>query len=236
MYSTVSAIIRKFLSLYEGEVREMYIDNRGLVTTGVGNLLSDPAAACQYQWEPIGGGGPVEPSDVRAEFNRVASSDTKAKIPDWATMGGGNFIAAAKKLGIVTLQLTTDSYRRIFTEKLAGLESTMKGTPGFEDYETYPADAQMGVLSVIWANGAGGFVGPRKEDRRLHKTWPNFTAACKRRAWLEIADRKHYRWQNIRADRDGATDQVFRNAQTTEDQLNANPATDATKVLYPVTP
>jgi len=232
MYSTVSAIIRKFLSLYEGEVREMYLDNRGFVTTGVGNLLPSSAAANRFQWEPIGGGGAVAAPDVAAEFDRVASAETKTKIPGWATMGGGNFIAAAKKLGIVTLRLTTESYAKIFTETLAGLESTMKGTPGFEDYETYPADAQMGVLSVIWANGAGGFVGPQREDRRLHKTWPKFTDACKRRAWLEIADRGHYKWRNINCDRDAATEQVFRNAQTTEDQLKANSATDVTRVLY----
>lgn len=34
---------------FEGEVREMYLDNPGLVTTGVGNLLQTAAEANQYQ-------------------------------------------------------------------------------------------------------------------------------------------------------------------------------------------
>jgi hypothetical protein len=232
MYTNVAAIIRRFLSLYEGELREMYIDNRGLVTTGVGNLLQTPEEANRYKWE-IPGGGPASAPDVAAEYQRVSSPDTKIKIPNWAVMGGGNFINAAKQLKIVTLQLTTDSYAKIFNDKLTGLESTMKGTPGFEEYEKYPADAQLGVLSLIWANGAGAENwGPRKEDLRLHKTWPNFTNACKRRAWSEIADRKHYKWKNIMFDRDKATEQVFRNAQVTEGLLQTGG--DATKILYPI--
>src|ERR1700683_4106796 len=106
MYATVAAVIRKYLSLYEGEVREMYLDKRGLVTTGVGNYLQHPEDANRYKWE-VPGGGPASPPDVIAEYQRVASPDTKTKIPNWAAMGGGNFITAAKQLKIVTLQLTT---------------------------------------------------------------------------------------------------------------------------------
>ncbi len=234
MHTTVAAVIRRFLSLYEGEVREMYIDNRGLVTTGVGNLLQTPAEALQYQWERLGG-GQASPQEVMAEYERVRSADTKQKIPNWAVMGGGNFISTAKRLGIVTLQLTSESYNKIFNDKLTGLEATMKGTPGFEEYEKFPADAQLGVLSLIWANGAGAEnYGSKKEDIRLHKTWPNFTNACKRRAWLEIADRKHYKWKNIMADRDKATEQVFRNAQLVEDALQSVPPADITKILFPL--
>jgi len=232
MHATVAAFARKFLSLDEGEVREMYIDNRGLVTTGVGNLLQTPAEANQYEWEKTGGGR-AAPQEVAAEYERVRSADTKAKIPNWAVMGGGNFIRAARGLGIVTLQLTSESYSRIFSDKLSGLEATMKGTPGFEEFETYPADAQLGVLSLIWLNGAGAANwGPQKEDLRLHKTWPNFTNACKRRAWAEIADRKHYKSKNMGAVRDRLTEQVFRNAQLVEDQLGAIPPADVTRIVF----
>lgn len=234
MHATVAAVIRKFLSLYEGEVREMYIDNRGLVTTGVGNLLQTASEANQYKWEKISGGA-ASPQEVTSEFERVRSSETKKKIPNWAVMGGGNFIKAAKQSGIVTLRLTGESYDRIFNDKLSGLEATMKRTPGFEDYEMFPADAQLGILSLIWANGAGAENwGPNKQDLRLHKTWPNFTSACKQRAWAEIANRKHYKWKNIMADRDTATEQVFRNAQVVEDQLQTVPSTDVTKIRFPM--
>jgi hypothetical protein len=151
-------------------------------------------------------------------------------------MGGGNFIKEAKKLGIITVKLTSASYTKIFTEKLAGLEATMKDTPGYEDYETFPGDAQLGILSVIWANGAGAkHWGPRKDqDLRLHKTWPHFTGAVKQRQWLEIADKGYYRWRNIRDDRKRATDQVFRNAQLAEDDLQADPDTDVTLIRFPI--
>jgi hypothetical protein len=189
MHDTVAQIIRKWLGQFEGPVREMYIDNRGLVTTGTGNLLQSAHEANKYQWERIAGGA-VWPPEVADEFERVRSAETKRKIPGWAVMGGGNFIKSAMKLGIVTLRLTPASVDRMFKERLDGLEATMKGTPGYEDYEDFPGDAQIGIISVIWANGAGGFV--EKRDRRLHITWPGFTGACKRRAWLEIADKNTF--------------------------------------------
>src|SRR6202035_3800983 len=130
----------------------------GFVTTGVGNLLPNAAAANFMQWETIANGVVAPPLDVEAEFERVRSADTKTKIPSWQTMGGGNFIGAAKRLGIVTLRLTDGSFGNIFKRALEGLESAMKGTPGFEDFDKipggFPADAQLGILSVIWATGA----------------------------------------------------------------------------------
>jgi hypothetical protein len=232
MYDTVRAIIRKFLSMYEGELKQMYLDNRGLVTTGVGNLLQDSTAATNYQWEHISGNALASSDEVIAEYNNVKSDDTKTKIPNWKIMGGGNFVKRAIELGIVTLQLTSDSYNKIFTSTLNGLEGTMKGTPGYEAYETFPADAQMGILSVIWANGAGGIV--KEGDLRLHRTWPNFTRKVKARQWGDIADKEDFKWKNINADRKVATKTVFQNAQTAEDQLAQNSATDVTIVLYPI--
>ena len=112
----------------------------------------------------------------------------------------------------------------------------MKDASGYEDYETFPADAQLGIISVIWANGAGAnHWGPRKDqDLRLHKTWPKFTGAVQRRAWLEIAEREYYKWRNIRDDRKRATGQVFRNAQLTEDALQSDPDTDTTLIRFPI--
>src|SRR5262245_30400971 len=147
MHDTVAQIIRKWLGQFEGPVREMYIDNRGLVTTGTGNLLQSAREANTYQWERIAGGA-ASPPEVAAEFERVRSAETKRKIPGWAVMGGGNFIKSAMKLGIVTLRLTADSVDKMFQDKLNGLEATMKGTPGYEEYEDFPGDAQIGILSV----------------------------------------------------------------------------------------
>ena len=225
MHDTVARIIRNWLGQFEGPVREMYLDNRGFVTTGVGTLLQSAHDANGYRWERIAGGAASQP-EVATEFERVRSPETKRKIPGWAVMGGANFIKSATRLGIVTLRLTADSVDKMFQDKLASLETTMKGTPGYEEYEDFPGDAQIGIISVIWANGAGAQnVGPQKQDLRLHRTWPGFTGACERRAWLEIADRKHYKWTNIRDDRNKATERVFRNADIVENDENAPQST-----------
>jgi hypothetical protein len=212
----------------------MYLDNRGFVTTGVGNLLSSGAAANTFngrplQWEQIANGALASPSEVAAEFERVRSDATKEKIPRWQVMGGGAFIQEAKRLGIVTLQLTDAAFGMIFNLAMQGLEGDMKGTPGFEDYEKlpggFPADAQMGIISVIWANGAG----PLKAGGYLR----DFTDLCKARQWGVIATQEKYKWSNIRTDRNRVTKKVFENAQTVEDQLRTMPSKDVTIVSPP---
>jgi len=212
----------------------MYIDNRGFVTTGVGNLLPNAVAANVFngralQWEKIANGALALPSEVAAEFERVRSDDTKKRIPQWQVMGGGAFIKEARKLGIVTLQLTDASFGMIFNKALEGLEGAMKGTPGFEDFDKipggFPADAQLGIISVIWANGAGPLnVGGRLEG---------FSKSCQARQWGEIATKEKYKWSNIRDDRNRVTRKVFENAQTVEDQLQTMPGRDVTIVSPP---
>ena len=181
------------------------------------------------QWERIANGAQVQPSDVAAEFARVSSDDTKAKIPNWQIIGGGNFIARAKQLGIVTLRLSDAAFDLLFSSALAGLEGTMKSTPGFEEYDKmpggFPADAQLGIISVIWANGP--------DPLRPGQWLSDFSQLCKARKWGEIATKEKYKWSNIRDDRDAATKKVFRNAQAVEDQRKANPGMDVTIVSAP---
>jgi hypothetical protein len=231
-------VIRKFLgsadACNEGEVRSMYLDNRGFVTTGVGNLLPDGASASRFNgqpltWERIADGIQVAPTTVAAEFDRVNAPETKTRIPDWAIIGGGNFINRAKDLGIVTLRLTNASFGLLFKAALDGFEATIKGIAGFEDYEKmpggFPADAQIGIISVVWANGP--------EPLRPGNRMSDFTKACKERRWGDIAALGLYSWSNIRADRDACTQKVFQNAQNVESQRQNNANMDVTIISAP---
>jgi hypothetical protein len=237
MYVQTRMLIRKFLSspraCNEGELRSMYPDNLGNVTTGVGNLLASVADAnssngIPLRWENIATKATATPAEVGAEFARVTSAETKARIPNWAAMGGGNFITAARNLGIVTLQLTQPSLTALFESKLASFERAIKGTPGHEDFDKipagFPADAELGIIGVIWGWGPGRFGGAQLRE---------FNQMCGARQWGDISARKTYRWSNIRADRDQTLVKVFANAQKVEDQLRMSPTADVTIVSPP---
>ena len=117
----------------------------------------------------------------------------------------------------------------LFKLALDGLEGSMKTTPGFEEYDKmpggFPADAQLGVMSVIWATGA--------DPLRPGQWKADFSQACKARQWGSIAANGLYSWKNIRDDRDAATKKVFENAQKIEDQRKNNPGMDVTIVSAP---
>ncbi|MGO9893202.1 MAG: hypothetical protein ACLPX8_03180, partial [Bryobacteraceae bacterium] len=52
--------------------------------------------------------------------------------------------------------------------RLAANESFLKRQQWFQDFDTWPADAQLGLLSMAWAMGPGG---PGQ--------FPHFSSACK---------------------------------------------------------
>jgi hypothetical protein len=231
-------VLRKFLSspqaCNEGEVISMYPDNLGNVSTGVGINLEDAAAnnllnRPPFEWQTISNNTVAQDPAVLAEYNRVRSTQTQSQIPDWATMGGGAFIGAAKKLGIVTLELTDASSARLFEGSRDNFERSIKSTPGYEEFDKipggFPADAQLGIISIIWAYGPGNW-------RRLAHLI-EFHRMCGARQWGDIASTEKYKWSNIRADRRKTLKQVFQNAQSIEDQRRNSPNTDVTIVSPP---
>jgi hypothetical protein len=233
MYVQVRMLMRKFLgskdACNEGELRSMYLDNRGFVTTGVGNKLDSAKDANAHKWERLANGTAADPTEVTAEFVRVGSGDTKSKIVNWATIGGGAFIIEAKKLGIVTVQLTSESFRKIFEDKREWFDENLKKITEFQDFDKmpggFPADAELGIFGVIWATG----LEPLKPGGYKQA----FSTACQAREWGKIAADKKYHWANISPQRDRTLQKVFENAQKIEDQRTKKPSMDVTIISPP---
>src|SRR2546425_850583 len=57
------------LTHFEGSIRFMYLDTVGLVTVGVGEMLPNPAAACQVLFNGLN--GPASEDEIIADFRRV---------------------------------------------------------------------------------------------------------------------------------------------------------------------
>ena len=91
----------------------------------------------------------------------------------YAALGGGN---VAFKTATVC-RITPAALEKLITARLNGNADYMKKTY-FTALDTWPADAQLGLMSMAWAMGSA-FPTPPPPG----KPWPNFTKACKEQDW-----------------------------------------------------
>lgn len=143
----------------------MYLDAKGLVTTVIGNLIESHGAlsgtAKLLDWRVTGiqnnhaaapeSAPKATPAQVEAEFQRIKSHQEMAKN------GGGTFQSVA------TLRLTLLSMDQLFTAVSNTIETNLRKR--FPKWESFPADAQLAIMSMAWAMGSGF-------------EFPKFVAAC----------------------------------------------------------
>jgi hypothetical protein len=126
------------------------------------------------------------------------------------------------------LQLQGPAIEQYFKELAADIrQQLMSGSPRFAEFDTYPADAQMGILALAWAVGAGGILASYNE----------FRTACFRRHWQTAANQSG--WASATAGRRSQVRQMFMNADAVETQVNQDrsnhipPTLDMTRVYFP---
>jgi GH24 family phage-related lysozyme (muramidase) len=161
MHSSVNDAFPTFSKRFEGYVQWMYLDIKGLVTVGVGNLVDPEASALSLPFVD-GGGGRATRAQISAEWRKLKG------MPSLAAQG---HLACR---AITQLRLSDPDIDALVRQRLAANEAGLAKT--FHDWQQWPADAQLGVLSMAWAMGSGF---PAK--------WPRFTAACGAADWLAAA-------------------------------------------------
>jgi GH24 family phage-related lysozyme (muramidase) len=161
MFSTVQSNFPTFSQQFEGRVAYMYVDVKQLVTIGVGNLI-DPVAVAQalpFRFKNKPGinapASPATPDQITAEWQTIKNDLSLA------TRG---FKACEP---ITQLELSNDAIDALIIDRLTKNESFLKRQQCFQNFETWPADAQLGLLSMSWAMGPGG-----------PGAFPQFRAAC----------------------------------------------------------
>src|SRR5215467_2188761 len=161
MFSSVQSAFRSFTEQFEGCVSFMYLDVKGLVTVGIGNLV-DPVGVAQalpFSFKDKGGiatsGDPGTADQIAAEWRRLKSN------PDLGRKG----YKACEPL--TDLELSDESIEELISARLASNENFLKRQQWFQAFDSWPADARLGLLSMAWAMGAGG---PGQ--------FPHFRAAC----------------------------------------------------------
>lgn len=156
MWSSVSDVFAAFLDPMEGTVDHMYTDALGKVTIGIGNLIDSPAAALG-----LAGHGAV----LYVGRNSDAEASTDLIVAEWDRIKRGR--------GPATLFLRPEGISSLLVSVAAEMEGSLRST--FSGWDGWPADAQLSVLSLVWAKGPG-FSG-----------WPGFTTACREEDWRTAA-------------------------------------------------
>jgi GH24 family phage-related lysozyme (muramidase) len=155
------AVARAFFSFseqFEGYVLSPYLDVKGLVTVGVGNLIDPIGAALALPWK-LPDGSLAPPAVVSEQWLRLkARQDLKRLHWKYAA-------------GLTSIRLTTADVDALVAAKLMANADYMQ-THYFQYWPDWPADAQLGVSSMAWACGPAF---PTK--------FGNFTGFAKKQDW-----------------------------------------------------
>lgn len=159
MRDAVRAAFVGFTARFEGVCTWLYLDVKGYVTTAIG-VLAEPSGAAVAMPFMRPDGTPATGKEIAAAWLTVKSRQ------DLRLRGGGAFEP------ITTLRLTDDGVQQVVAAKLANMERVLKGR--FPAWDNFPADAQLGLLSLAWASGPA-FSMPRFADAVERQDW---TTAC----------------------------------------------------------
>lgn len=161
MRPSVAENYTKFTIKFEGKLGFMYLDVKGLVTTGIGNLIDPVGAALTLPWKKKDG-SLASQDEIKQAWNTV-----KAR-KDLAPKGGVIFG------GLTDLRLDEEGIKTLVNRKLLQFEEILKAR--YKGYDQWPADAQLGVLSMAWAMGPH-FKFP-KFDAAVNQLLPDFKSAA----------------------------------------------------------
>lgn len=158
MHQSVIDAFTDFSVKFEGKVHWLYLDILGLVTTGVGNLVDPVQSAIPLPWV-MPDGSPASANEIATQWRAIKARQDLAKL---------HFSYAAK---VTTMRLTDDGIASLVRSKLLANEKVLRGY--FPNFDLMPADAQLGILSMSWALGAG-----------FPHTFGNFRAAANAQKWI----------------------------------------------------
>lgn len=223
MRDSVRAAFNAFTDRFEGKVGWMYPDIRGLITTGRGNLIDPVAAALELPWGHADSSSAATQDEIRAEWSLVKSSVA-------FRMKGAGYFAR-----ITSLRLSEAAIDELCVKRLEGFEVVLRRyNPG---YDSWCADAQLGILSMSWAMGSAfepvdHFVGfqaaanaGRWDECAGAAGDANTDKACRGLAWINDTGNPGVRPRNL------ANKVLFHNAALVA-ELGADPAA----LYYPGAP
>ena len=166
VYPSVQSYLPRFSQTFEGRVTHMYLDIKGLVTVGVGNLIDPVELALDLPFHLKNlPGTPADRAQIAAEWQVIKFDRSLAEK-------GAHACAP-----LTALELNDGAIDALIAKRAAEDEKSLKRRPQFANFEAWPADAQLALLSMAWALGPGGVAG-----------FPKLSAACQALDFHTAAD------------------------------------------------
>jgi len=148
-----------FQEIFEGRERFLYLDVYGWVTIGVGCKLDPVEMALSVPFVDAMTGEKASEALIRSDWQAV--KDARHLL--------GRPAAAFERL--TTVRLTDPAIDELARRRTAEFWREIKRNPGLDQADTWPADAQLAVLSLAWAVGPSAF-----KTTATQKGWPRFVA------------------------------------------------------------
>jgi hypothetical protein len=167
MYQAVRDAFYDFNVPFEGVVHWMYLDVKGLVTIGVGNLIDpvDHAARLPFEYEGQPGS--------RASGDEIIAAWAEVKARQDMRLRSYREFQSFNNLRLSDDAIATLVDRRLLEQEAFLIQHH------FPDFENWCADAQLGCLSMTWAMGANfpaRFV--RFKQACLNEDWETAKTEC----------------------------------------------------------
>jgi hypothetical protein len=138
MRASVRSAFLAFTAPLEGAVSYLYADILGLITTGYGNLVDPVATAMGLDW--------VFPDGRAARGDEISAAWWAVKNDPHARVHGHLYAR-----GLTKIRLTARGLEKLVFGKLDANDRYL--AKRFPDWEEWPADAQLGTMSLAWACG-----------------------------------------------------------------------------------
>ena len=148
----------------------MYLDTHSppLVTTGVGNLIDPVSEAVKlpFFWKNRPGHPTATQIEIANEWNRVKSKTAYSHFHSsiWDVL--------------TELGLDDAAIDSLVLDKAMQNEAILKKRVAFAQFDTWPADAQLGLLSMAWAMGPSF-------------NFSFFAESCRKRDFASAAGQSH---------------------------------------------
>ena len=152
------------LILFEGSVPWMYLDSRGYVTVGVGDMLPNVASAQALAFVDEAGTASIG-GDISADFLRVAALEPNLRPAAYRSPSSP--------------QLPQDVIASGLRAQLIDFENDLSGRLG--NYASFPDPAKLGLLDMIFNLG----------ESKLFNGFPTFIRYVGNTDWANAAMQCH---------------------------------------------
>lgn len=170
-HQTVAFSLSDFVNMlatpdFEGLFTHMYLDTGGNVTIGIGHLIPSPAAAVALHNSGTltflrrAGRARATNAEVAADYNAVLNAN-----------GSNN--AAGSFAKVTSLIVSNTQVRALALSDATSRLNNFMHSGRYPEFATYPVEAQMVVMDMIYNLGLSGFLSgfPKFENAVKHRDW-----------------------------------------------------------------